>query len=453
MSMDLPSAQHPEAVLDALCARGTGIAMFKYPFSADYLPARPTQELVAAFVVVDAENAFGLVTDNVQCARNWAATHTLSLATLGSLAEAVRAPFFDLAGPIALAPIRIEKPWGQEIWYTGIEARGQSQVSDGTHTAPLPWLISLAPQRLLASSGAPINLLKILDPLPDATYGDLYFELHEAKQEVYVVAHVDRGAWPDGVGAIRYGFNAELRAQYPIDDDFKAAYLAAVLAYERVRRELDRLIDGKRIAAGLALTEPLAADTLRQWQQSLPPELVRLEQSLRAEMNHFTALRPLRVGDVVKVPCLTPHALQHGVRTVEFQTPVYERKILSFAQKVLTQDHWDTAAAIDIMTLDAPAGDDFEELGAGDGWRLELIVSFADFRVQRLSLCATHRWQLPCTGNYGLVMTVVGRVRCGEHSLGAESAVLAPAGRHPLTIVNDGAITAVVLIAEPISTH
>ena len=36
----------------------------------------------------------------------------------------------------------------------------------------------------------------------------------------------------------------------------------------------------------------------------------------------------------------------HGIKVVEFQTPHYERLILMFAQKVITQNHWDTENAI-----------------------------------------------------------------------------------------------------------
>ena len=70
------------------------------------------------------------------------------------------------------------------------------------------------------------------------------------------------------------------------------------------------------------------------------------EKNLRQEMNSFTSMHTLRVGDVISIPTYTPHALQHGVRAIEFQTPHYERQILSFAQKVLTQSDWDTESAI-----------------------------------------------------------------------------------------------------------
>ena len=69
-------------------------------------------------------------------------------------------------------------------------------------------------------------------------------------------------------------------------------------------------------------------------------------------MESFTRLLDLRVGDVVRVEPYYPHSLQHGVRVVELQTPTYERFIISFAQQVVTQDHWDSEHAIAHMSLD-----------------------------------------------------------------------------------------------------
>src|SRR5690625_7657891 len=46
-------------------------------------------------------------------------------------------------------------------------------------------------------------------PLPVEVVGDLYFELHEEKREVYVVTSIDPQAWPEGIGAIRYGRSEE----------------------------------------------------------------------------------------------------------------------------------------------------------------------------------------------------------------------------------------------------
>src|SRR5690606_327598 len=173
------------------------------------------------------------------------------------------------------------------------------------------------------------------------------------KREVYVVTHVDRNAWPDGRGAIRFGFDQVARQRAASDEAFRQQFLSAVADYEQLRRAIDRHCDEIRREEGVGLTEPVDAATLKRWLGVVPAPLLERERQAREAMNAFTHMLPLREGDVVKVPCLTPHALQHGVRTVEFQTPVYERKILAFAQKVLTQDHWDTSEAVELMSLEA----------------------------------------------------------------------------------------------------
>ena len=267
-------------------------------------------------------------------------------------------------GPIALEPLSIAKPWGREVWYSGVEERGVCCFRQGSARTPVPWLQAVMPGAALGLAGQDLVLLKILDPAPQPVTGDLYFELHEKKREVYVVTHVDARAWSDGKGAIRYGFCPDRIAAAGSESAFRAQYLAAVQAYEGVRRQIDELPPGEAPSAGL----------------------VAREERLRESMNDFTALVPLRVGDVIKVPLLLPHSLQHGVRTIEFQTPVYERKILSFAQQVLTQDHWDTAEAVSQMTLLPPAGDNAERLSAEEGSYVERIVDFEDFEVWRVIL-------------------------------------------------------------------
>ena len=101
-----------------------------------------------------------------------------------------------LDGPVALNPLRIAKPWGQEIWFSGIEQRGESTITQAGTTLLLSDYLSLAPKRLVRRA-APL-LLKILDPAPEPVTGNLYVETHNTKHEVYVVTEVDRGAWPGG---------------------------------------------------------------------------------------------------------------------------------------------------------------------------------------------------------------------------------------------------------------
>lgn len=267
----------------------------------------------------------------------------------------------QLDAPVVLNPLFIDKPWGREIWFSGIEERGETTVTQGNVTLTLSSYLSLAPQRLVQRA-LPL-LLKILDPNAQPENGNLYVETHNTKHEVYVVTHVDATAWPNRAGAIRLGMNQAKRADYGNDEAFRAAYLSAVQAYEELRRAIDdNSTPGSRT------------------------EVAAEENRLRKQMESFTGHVPLRVGDVVQVGPHMPHSLQHGVQAFEFQTPVFERNIISFDQQVLTQPHWDSAYAIANMSLDGPAAPKLTLHSHTDGARIETIVDFDDFDVLRITL-------------------------------------------------------------------
>lgn len=239
-----------------------------------------------------------------------------------------------------------------------------------------------------------VLLLKVLDPKPAAVLGDLYFEVHEEKREVYVVTGIDDSAWPDGRGQIRFGLDQAKRQAFAGDSRFRAAYLDAIADYEEVRRAIDE--------QGESRTED--------------------EAEARRNMDSFTATRDLQVGDVIAVPTWTPHALQHGVRVVEFQTPVYERLIVSFAQEVLTQNHWDSQRAVEHMHLDPPALPEFEAVGAG----IERIARFDDFNVWRVDGGIAGSLVLDPGLPYAIVMNLSGDLTLGNLKLGPEEAALMP---------------------------
>jgi|TARA_B110000902_G_scaffold266049_1_gene352343 hypothetical protein len=357
---------------------------------------------------------------------------------------------FDLAQPIPLNSLAIKKPWGQEIWFTGVEERGVCKLTSSNNVnVLLPLLTELLPNTLLAQSHGELILLKILDPLPRPVVGDLYFELHEKKREVYVVTHVDTDAWPDGVGGIRYGFDQTVVASFSSQDELRQSYLSAVEAYEEVRRKLDQLLDAKREQHNFAADDHIAGDIVDSWLQSIDLSLIRAEKERRVEMERFSAIRPLRVGDVVKVPLYTPHSLQHGVRTVEFQTPVYERMILSFAQKVLTQNHWDTKRAVELMDVSEPKEEPFVQLGCADGVVIERIVDFDDFEVQRVSLVAGCHFSLPMDGRYWLAMGVDGELSVDSVTLLGESALLLPKTLISVCFSNNEHTNVTLLLATP----
>jgi hypothetical protein len=409
-----------------------------FDFPQYYLPGAPVLKLFAVLVISPQKERYILVSDRVAAARGWLERRELDWPGIVELAVYLETALVPVDGVWKLQALAVPKPWGEEIWYTGIEARGQSGVTDGQFSVPLPWLLSLGVELLLGEGCRQPSLLKILAPHDDDMFGDLYFELHEEKREVYVVTGLSERAWPEGRGAIRYGFDPAKRAAVGDDEQFRQHYLAAVKNYEQVRRRIDGQLDDFRAQAGIAANEPVAATQLKAWLAQVPADLRAQEQCARATMNSFTAMMPLAVGDVVKVACLTPHALQHGVRTVEFQTPVYERKILSFGQKVLTQEHWDTEDAVAKMHLDPGVVETLPVVLTADGVCLEQVVEFADFKVYRLKLGAGRSYRLDFGAVYKLLLVVAGCARVSGVELGAEEAVLIPRTAGTQTVLAEG---------------
>lgn len=421
--------------------------ILRFDLVQNYLPDNPSLPLAAVCELVrdhERVSVRACVSERVDQLQALA-----NLEDIDAIAKRMALAVLDFSAPWQLLPVNIAKPWGQEIWYTGIEARGLSHVVSDTGSTPLPWALAMNPKVILGDQKQPI-LLKILDPLPDAVYGDLYFELHEKKREVYIVTHIDQTAWPNGDGAIRFGFSQTKLAQYRSNDGFLIDYREAVKKYQQTRQEIDAKIDVLRARSGIALHAPVTAQQMETWLADIPSTLKLREHELRTEMDSYSTIKTLRVGDVLSVPCFTPHALQHGVRVVEFQTPTYERKILSFAQKVLTQTHWDTDAALTLVHMQTPVPPPFPILLSAGGVQIEQIVAFSDFEVLRCFIAPTCGYELPNCNFYQIVMTVIGEVCCANILLKAEQASLIQAHSERITLRNNTHEQAVVLIAKPV---
>ncbi len=387
------------------------LVTFRFDHKADYREEPTTLPLNVAYQATATGNLC-LITEQ--------ALPRVEDASIDLIAAALGLPLINLSAPIPVTPVDIPKPWGKEVWYTGIEARGVSLV----HDTPIAWLLDVFGYVLYRDESlfAPL-LLKILAPLAEENTGDLYFELHTQKVEVYVVTSIDAEAWPDGTGAIRYGFNQALRKQYADDAAFLAAYRQAVSDYEQVRRQLD------------ATTSP-------------DKTLLDEEAQRREAMYAFTSMKDLNVGDVVTVTPMTPHSLQHGVSVIEFQTPHYERFILSFGQQVLTQSHWDTDAALEVAKLDEPATPAPAAISSG----VECIADFAEFTALRITLPPGATVPIEVS-SYLLVIGVIGEAEAArsEHKKAStvltEEAIFVPAGDSALQLTNTGSAEAVVLAA------
>jgi|GEM_PF-1035056 len=341
--------------------------------------------------------------------------------------------------PLPLSRVEIPKPWGRELWFTGMEKRGVCEVAG----VPLPWLVAAGREEFFGEGISEIVLLKILDPLALAVWGDLYTEIHREKNEVYVCTDVHPDVAKDGAGRLRFGLSLEAwRASGCDEGVFKSCYLAAVKAYEPVRRAIDAMLDARAAhhaqKRGLAPDVPVDVAQLARWHDELPEELRAQEAALRANVEAFTQLHAIAPGDVARVPVGVPHALQAGVRVVEFQTATYERAIVSFAQKVLTQAHWDTEEALALLDVEASLRSPFVSRGsaaqsaAPEPATSERIVDFPAFEVERIT--EAHDLTLGNEKSYELLFLVSGTFRTGDfEALAPEASLLLRNARMSIT--------------------
>jgi hypothetical protein len=352
----------------------------------------------------------------------------------------------NLSQPLDLNPVTIAKPWGEEIWYTGIEARGVCSVEG----VPLPWLIALSPRWILGADYRDPILLKILAPFRQTRYGDLYLELHEHKTEVYIVTQIDSDAWPNGKGQIRFGFNTSMVDAFPSEAAFREAYLKCVDAYREIRQRIDAQLDSIKSSQGYLLNAVVAPEILETWRQQLADSVNIEEAEQLTAMNAFTALHDVSIGSVIQVEPLTPHSLQHGVRVIEFQSPHYERYILSFAQKVLTQPHWDTDIAINRAHLHAEMAPTTVPIIRRKDCTVDQIVNFEEFEVLSLRLApgATHTLQVT---HYALLIGVEGIAKVGQKTIKSEQALLLTKLSGNQILLNQSVQDSVILVAMPIT--
>ena len=260
--------------------------------------------------------------------------------------------------PVALRPVTVAKPWGQEVWYSGSEARGESGVCTPEGVVRLA--------QYLAERGRtrPVILLKALRP----TAGNLYLEVHETKSEVYVVDRID------GVGRMLLGPRRSVLARMG-----EARFRAAV-----------------RQAAAEAESGEADIDTVQSFMNPVD----------------------LRPGDAVTIPLRVPHSLLRGVHVIEFQTPVFERKILAASQPVVTQQGWDVDTAVAAMDLLAPPS---VEAPAADP--VQVIARAPDFSVTRHLPPPENAFAAP---PWSVGWVVRGAVRCRDRRFPARTAFLAP---------------------------
>ena len=310
---------------------------------------------------------------------------------LESIAKNRHASIISTDKPFRLEILNITKPWGYESWYTGVEKRGVVKIVDNYGKTELPYSLKIFKKQLLANFPEELILLKKLNPSSKPTIGDLYYEMHEKKWEVYVVTEIDKTAWPSGTGIVKAGLNSEKIRKYKkkykrnwkkfLVQDF----MKAIAKYEAVRRKID--FSNKNIAKELLENEPI----------------------LRKEAASFVGDYYVREGDIVSFPVFQIHSLQHGIKVIEFQTPHYERLIVMFSQKVITQDHWDSERALKIMIPEVYNPPKPKQLLKSEGFSLERFVDFPQFTADRLILQPKISWNDQLRNQYHILIAISGK--------------------------------------------
>ena len=346
---------------------------------------------------------------------------------LESLASQQSVAVLSSQHPLFLKTVCIPKPWGFEAWYTGVEKRGVALVETATGTTELPYALALFRQAYLKHHPEDLILLKTLNPVAEEVLGDLYLEMHEKKWEVYVVTEIDPQAWPSGEGIIKAGLHPEKIQQYQMQHGERWAecylndFAAHVSAYERLRRSIDQQMDAMRQAHALALDAPLSPEQTQKFLAHLPPQQHDEEKKLRRQVYDFVGDLKVKAGDIIAFPSHQMHSLQHGIRVIEFQTPHYERLIVMFGQKVLTQSHWDTAKALRLMEPGVYQAPPLKVLEKTKTRRVERFVEFPDFSADRITVGTQSDHSDKTGAAYHLLIGVLGEgmlcTSVGESSL------------------------------------
>jgi len=417
----------PEELLEAALAEHSGeprLLTTRFELVETWHDRAPSRPLAAAWLI-DGRRVSALVTDRVTTFTELARQAGAPAERFDALARRCAVPTFRMDQPLPLVPVEVPKAWGREYWYTGIERRGVSEAGRAGISVPLPWVLALAPKRLAGGWREDPPLLKVLDPLPEPARGELYFEQHRTKREAYVVDSVDPAAWPDGRGGVRLGLAPALRHRHG-DARLRQAFTALVARYERVRQQAD----------GWRAQHPAA----------VPMHLRAREAAARRRVEAFTSVHRVAPGDAIRIPPGLPHALMHGTRVYEFQTPHFERDVVFHAQPVPGQQRWDTRAAMDRAQLIAKGC--VLRASAGDAPRITWIASFPGFQVLRLRPRPAAPLRLPKDAAFGVLVGERGRVHVAEHTLGAGEVALLPRESLGRALTSDAPASCLIALAE-----
>ena len=387
------------------------VIAIKYPYHKYWIKGKESQTFLTAVCIYYQEEFLFIVDENLLDEQIILKQYKDPKELYHFFKDHLEIEWISLLKGFHLHPVYIPKSWGQEIWYTGIEERGISLVKLGKKDVLFPYILSFCPQCIVNGDEKNIILLKVLDPLPDPNCGDLYFELHEKKKEVYIISEIDRSCYPNGKGKVKLGINQKEYQKHTDKEIFKQSMLKSIINYKQT---LDRIYDivqnnyyrttHQNDVSPIEYTKIL---------KILPQTIQNDLAEKYAKVEEFCHFEEIEVGDVLTVNSLVPHSLLHGIKVVEFQTPYYERLIISFNQKVITQDDWDSKKAISLMDCTPQSKNlEFTLIENTENVIVEKIASFSDFVVKRIHLKNKHTsYQEIINGYYFLIICLQGSIK------------------------------------------
>ncbi|NQT32366.1 MAG: hypothetical protein HQ594_01680 [Candidatus Omnitrophica bacterium] len=225
---------------------------------------------------------------------------------------------------VYLSPYKEPKVWGAggigEYWY-GAEAGDKSSVASlGGDEAPMADVLELAPVEILGEGavkkfGDLLPLVKILTPK-----GRLSVQFHDAKNELWIVTGVDESAAGGKEPSVIVGFSSEAVDEY--GPSVTSEYHEALKEYGVQLNALIDLLLQKRFKEALEETKDvvLAAESAKESSPQIAAALDKVTEA-RGKLEKFYNYIPVKIGDVIPIPCGTLHALGSGVEVVEPQIP------------------------------------------------------------------------------------------------------------------------------------
>ena len=253
---------------------------------------------------------------------------------------------------------------------------------------------------------------------------------------MYVVTEIDKTAWPSGTGIIKAGLHPDKIEEYKNkygnnwEEALRGEFKSAVSEYEKIRLQ----IDGS--------------------QDNITKILLEKEKFLRDKASSFVGDLPVIVGDIISFPVFQIHSLRHGIKVVEFQTPHYERLILMFAQKVITQNHWDTENAINKLETAGYHPPKLDCIHNSKYLIVERFTDFPQFNFDRIRLEPKKTYEIQLDGRYQLLIIISGRATVVTQSgktinLKKEESLFFPVSMGRYLIENIGDFQMICLIATP----